>query len=136
MVGRLEEFGQEVEERIASEQYLTLVPEYGGDRHQLGSAGIARRRSGRRSFGRPYWTPETIDYHRGGFRRGRHRGRAGAGYRWLIAVRIVAGGAIGIASFVAPLYISEIGPVDIRGKLVSISLVALTSGIVISYLID
>jgi sugar porter (SP) family MFS transporter len=58
------------------------------------------------------------------------------GTAWLIAARIVAGGAIGIASFVAPLYISEIGPVDIRGKLVSINQVALTSGIVISYLID
>jgi MFS transporter, SP family, galactose:H+ symporter len=55
---------------------------------------------------------------------------------WLIAARVVAGTAIGIASFVAPLYISEIAPVEIRGKLVSINQVALTSGIVISYLID
>jgi sugar porter (SP) family MFS transporter len=37
---------------------------------------------------------------------------------------------------VAPLYISEIAPETIRGKLVSINQVALTSGIVISYLID
>jgi sugar porter (SP) family MFS transporter len=37
---------------------------------------------------------------------------------------------------VAPLYISEIAPVEIRGKLVSINQVVLTSGIVISYLID
>jgi len=44
--------------------------------------------------------------------------------------------AIGIASFVAPLYISEIAPVDIRGKLVSVNQLALTSGIVISYLVD
>ena len=55
---------------------------------------------------------------------------------WLIVARVVAGAAIGVASFVAPLYISEIAPVDIRGKLVSINQVALTSGIVISYLID
>ena len=54
----------------------------------------------------------------------------------LVVARIVAGAAIGIASFVAPLYISEIAPVDIRGKLVSINQVALTSGIVISYLVD
>ena len=58
------------------------------------------------------------------------------GTGWLIAARIVAGAAIGIASFVAPLYISEIAPVAVRGKLVSINQVALTSGIVISYLID
>ena len=55
---------------------------------------------------------------------------------WLIVARIVAGIAIGVASFVAPLYISEIAPVEIRGKLVSINQVALTSGIVVSYLID
>jgi sugar porter (SP) family MFS transporter len=58
------------------------------------------------------------------------------GTAWLILARVVAGVAIGVASFVAPLYISEIAPVDIRGKLVSINQVALTSGIVISYLID
>jgi MFS transporter, SP family, galactose:H+ symporter len=58
------------------------------------------------------------------------------GTAWLIAARVIAGAAIGIASFVAPLYISEIAPVDIRGKLVSINQVALTGGIVISYLID
>jgi sugar porter (SP) family MFS transporter len=55
---------------------------------------------------------------------------------WLVIARLVAGIAIGIASFVAPLYISEIAPETIRGKLVSINQVALTSGIVISYLID
>ncbi len=55
---------------------------------------------------------------------------------WLIGARVVAGVAIGIASFVSPLYISEIAPVAIRGKLVSINQVALTSGIVISYLVD
>ncbi len=54
----------------------------------------------------------------------------------LIAARIVAGAAIGVASFVAPLYISEIAPVAIRGRLVSINQVALTSGIVISYFVD
>ncbi len=54
----------------------------------------------------------------------------------LIAARVIAGAAIGIASFVAPLYISEIAPVAIRGKLVAINQVALTSGIVISYLVD
>jgi SP family galactose:H+ symporter-like MFS transporter len=54
----------------------------------------------------------------------------------LIAARIVAGTAIGIASFVAPLYISEIAPVEIRGTLVSVNQVALTSGIVISYVVD
>jgi sugar porter (SP) family MFS transporter len=58
------------------------------------------------------------------------------GVVWLVIARLIAGVAIGTASFVAPLYISEIAPVTIRGKLVSINQVALTSGIVISYLVD
>jgi SP family galactose:H+ symporter-like MFS transporter len=58
------------------------------------------------------------------------------GMAWLVAARVAAGIAIGTASFVAPLYISEIAPPKIRGKLVSVNQVALTSGIVISYLID
>lgn len=55
---------------------------------------------------------------------------------WLNVARIIAGIAIGVASFLALLYISEIAPVEIRGKLVSINQIALTSGIVISYLVD
>jgi MFS transporter, SP family, galactose:H+ symporter len=54
----------------------------------------------------------------------------------LIAGRIIVGAAIGVASFATPLYISEVAPVNIRGRLVSINQVALTSGIVISYLVD
>ena len=55
---------------------------------------------------------------------------------WLIAARLVLGSAIGIASFVAPLYLSEIAPAKIRGALVSLSQVAVTVGILSSYLID
>jgi MFS transporter, SP family, galactose:H+ symporter len=54
----------------------------------------------------------------------------------LISGRIIVGTAIGVASFTTPLYISEVSPVKIRGRLVSINQVALTSGIVISYLVD
>ena len=58
------------------------------------------------------------------------------GTAWLIGARIVAGLAIGIASFVAPLYISEIAPVKARGKLVSVNQLAITVGIVTAYLVD
>ena len=54
----------------------------------------------------------------------------------LISGRIIVGTAIGVASFTTPLYISEVSPVKIRGRLVSINQVALTSGIVMSYLVD
>jgi SP family galactose:H+ symporter-like MFS transporter len=55
---------------------------------------------------------------------------------WLIVGRVIVGAAIGVASFTAPLYISEVSPVDIRGRLVSLNQIALTAGIVISYLVD
>jgi SP family galactose:H+ symporter-like MFS transporter len=55
---------------------------------------------------------------------------------WLIAGRIVVGTAIGIASFAAPLYISEAAPSSVRGSLVSLNQLAITLGIVVSYLVD
>ncbi len=54
----------------------------------------------------------------------------------LIAGRIGIGMAIGSASFTAPLYISEIAPARIRGALVSLNQLAITSGIVVAYLVD
>ncbi|OGO95217.1 MAG: MFS transporter [Coxiella sp. RIFCSPHIGHO2_12_FULL_42_15] len=54
----------------------------------------------------------------------------------LIAARIVVGVAIGIASFTAPLYISEIAPARFRGALVSLNQLAITIGILCSYAVD
>lgn len=55
---------------------------------------------------------------------------------WLSVGRVVVGIAIGIASFAAPLYISEVSPAPIRGKLVSLNQLMITIGIVVSYLAD
>jgi sugar porter (SP) family MFS transporter len=55
---------------------------------------------------------------------------------WLIAARLFIGSAIGVASFVTPLYLSEIAPAKIRGALVSLNQVAVTVGILASYLTD
>ncbi len=55
---------------------------------------------------------------------------------WLSIGRVVVGVAIGIASFTAPLYISEISPPAVRGKLVSLNQLMITIGIVCSYLAD
>jgi sugar porter (SP) family MFS transporter len=41
-----------------------------------------------------------------------------------------------MASFIAPLYIAEVAPVNIRGALVSLNQLAITVGIVVSYLVD
>jgi sugar porter (SP) family MFS transporter len=53
----------------------------------------------------------------------------------LVIGRLIIGIAIGAASFTVPLYISEVSPADIRGKLVSFNQLAITIGIVTSYLI-
>lgn len=54
----------------------------------------------------------------------------------LIAGRIIVGLGIGIASMSAPLYISEVAPPKVRGSLVTLNQLAITIGIVVSYLID
>ena len=55
---------------------------------------------------------------------------------WLSVGRLIVGVAIGIASFTAPLYISEISPPQVRGKLVSLNQLMITIGIVCSYMSD
>ncbi len=52
----------------------------------------------------------------------------------LVAARLVLGLAIGLAAVVAPLYISESAPFAIRGALVSTYQLAITVGILVSYL--
>jgi SP family galactose:H+ symporter-like MFS transporter len=50
--------------------------------------------------------------------------------------RVLIGIAIGVASFVVPLYISEIAPAALRGGMVSFNQLFITIGILISYGID
>jgi sugar porter (SP) family MFS transporter len=54
----------------------------------------------------------------------------------LLVARIIIGLAVGSASMVVPLYIGEIVPPKVRGGLVSLNQLAITSGILVSYLID
>jgi sugar porter (SP) family MFS transporter len=54
----------------------------------------------------------------------------------LIVGRIVVGVGIGIASFISPMYISEVAPKSIRGTLVFLNQLALTLGILLAYLVD
>ena len=55
---------------------------------------------------------------------------------WLITGRIVTGIAIGIASFISLMYIAELVPAKVRGALVAVNMIAITTGIVIAYLVD
>jgi len=60
---------------------------------------------------------------------------AGMTATWiLVAARLVLGLAIGVAAVTAPLYIAEAAPLAIRGALVSTYQLAITFGILVSYL--
>ncbi len=50
--------------------------------------------------------------------------------------RLFIGFAIGIGSYTAPLYIAEVAPFELRGALVSLNQLAITIGILCSYLIN
>ena len=55
-------------------------------------------------------------------------------FTWLIMARITGGVGVGIASIVVPLYISEIAPAKIRGRLVTCFQLEITVGILVAYL--
>ncbi len=55
---------------------------------------------------------------------------------WLVASRALTGAAFGIVAFTAPLYISELSPANVRGKLVSLYSLAIVIGVLISGLVD
>jgi sugar porter (SP) family MFS transporter len=55
---------------------------------------------------------------------------------FLIVMRFVIGLAVGSASMAVPLYISEVAPPRVRGALVSFNQLALTTGILIAFLVD
>ncbi|MEO8401185.1 MAG: sugar porter family MFS transporter [Gammaproteobacteria bacterium] len=54
----------------------------------------------------------------------------------ILVGRLFIGLAIGIGSYTAPLYIAEIAPYELRGGLVSLNQLAITIGILCSYLIN
>lgn len=55
---------------------------------------------------------------------------------WLIGWRIVLGVAVGVASVVGPLYISETAPRDIRGGLGFLNQLMITIGILLAYVVN
>lgn len=56
-------------------------------------------------------------------------------FRELAVARVLIGAGIGVASAVAPVYISEIAPAAIRGRLVTFFQLAVTVGILVAYLV-
>ncbi len=57
-------------------------------------------------------------------------------FSWFVAARIVGGLAVGAASMVSPLYIAEVSPYAMRGRMVALNQLAITTGILVSYLIN
>ncbi|PXX71800.1 sugar porter (SP) family MFS transporter [Nocardia tenerifensis] len=56
---------------------------------------------------------------------------------WLLLIaRLVLGLAVGAASATVPVYLSEISPAPIRGRILSMNQLMITVGIVVSYLVD
>lgn len=54
----------------------------------------------------------------------------------LLVARVVLGVAVGIASYTAPLYLSEMANENVRGKMISMYQLMVTLGIVLAFLSD
>ncbi len=57
-------------------------------------------------------------------------------FNLFVAWRIMGGFAIGLASGVAPMYIAEISPAHLRGRLVSLNQVAIVFGILLAQIVN
>lgn len=54
-------------------------------------------------------------------------------FSWLVTARFVGGVGVGMASMLSPLYLAEISPPKVRGMLVALYQLAITLGILASY---
>jgi SP family arabinose:H+ symporter-like MFS transporter len=55
---------------------------------------------------------------------------------WFVLFRLIGGIGIGTASMIAPMYIAEIAPAEIRGRLVSVNQLGIVSGILLIYFVN
>jgi MFS family permease len=53
-----------------------------------------------------------------------------------VVFRIVAGVAIGAASISSPMYIAEVSPASVRGRMVSVNQFAIVTGILVAYFVN
>lgn len=59
-----------------------------------------------------------------------------AGLWSFVLSRLLVGCAVGVSSMLAPLYIAELAPKHIRGALVTLSQLAISTGVVVAYYVD
>jgi len=57
-------------------------------------------------------------------------------FGWFVVFRIVAGLGVGAASITSPMYIAEISPARIRGRMVSVNQFAIVFGILVVYFVN
>ena len=57
-------------------------------------------------------------------------------YSWFIVARFIGGVAIGIASALSPMYIAEVAPAQIRGKLVTLNQMTIVLGILAAQIVN
>lgn len=55
-------------------------------------------------------------------------------FNWLVASRMAGGIGVGMASVIAPMYITEFAPAESRGRMVAYYQLAITLGILLAYL--
>jgi MFS transporter, SP family, galactose:H+ symporter len=55
---------------------------------------------------------------------------------WFFAFRVLTGIAVGASSLAVPMYIAEMAPVAVRGGLVILQQLAISGGILVSYIVD
>ncbi len=58
------------------------------------------------------------------------------GREFFVVARFVAGFGVGMASMLSPLYIAEIAPPGIRGRLVAMNQLSIVLGILITNLVN
>ena len=59
-----------------------------------------------------------------------------ASFTTFVVFRIVGGIGVGIASMASPMYIAEISPAKVRGRMVSVNQFAIVSGMVVVYFVN
>jgi MFS family permease len=55
---------------------------------------------------------------------------------WFVVFRLVAGLAVGAASITSPMYIAEVSPAGIRGRMVSVNQFAIVTGFILVYFVN
>ena len=57
-------------------------------------------------------------------------------FNWFVIYRIIGGLGVGAASITSPMYIAEISPARIRGRMVSVNQLAIVSGMLVVYFVN